>query len=71
MVQDERLYVADVDAIFDAGAIDRLHQLTNGVPRRICQLAELALAAGAGQDEAEIGGETVEAVFEELAVQVL
>jgi type II secretory pathway predicted ATPase ExeA len=59
------------DAIFDAGAVDRLHQLTNGVPRRICQLAELSLAAGAGQDEAEIDGETVEAVFEELAIQVL
>jgi general secretion pathway protein A len=58
------------DAIFAAAAIDRLHQLTNGVPRRICQLAELALAAGAGQQEAEIGGETVEAVFEELAIQV-
>jgi len=57
-------------AIFDNGAVDRLHQLTNGVPRRICQLAELALAAGAGQEKAEIGGETVEAVFEELAIQV-
>lgn len=58
------------EAVFDAGAIDRLHQLSNGVPRRVCQLAELALAAGAGRDEAEIGGETVEAVFEELAIQV-
>jgi type II secretory pathway predicted ATPase ExeA len=58
------------EAVFDADAVDRLHRLANGLPRRICQLAELALAAGAGQEKTEIDGETVDAVFEELAIQV-
>jgi general secretion pathway protein A len=64
------LKCADVaDNMFDSSAVVRLHELTRGVPRRVSQLAELALIAGAGAETEEINGDTVEAVFEELAVQ--
>lgn len=57
-------------SIFGESAMDRLHELTRGVPRRVSQLAELALIAGAGSENEQIDGEIVAAAFEELAVQV-
>jgi general secretion pathway protein A len=54
--------------IFDDPAILRLHQLSHGVPRRVSQLADLALAAGAGQTLDRIDAETVESVYHELGV---
>jgi type II secretory pathway predicted ATPase ExeA len=55
-------------AVFQPEAVDRLHELADGRPRRICQLAELALVAGAGELKDEIDSPTVDAAFEELAV---
>ena len=55
-------------APFDAQAMIRLHQLSHGVPRRVSQLADLALLAGAGDKLPQIGAETVEAVYQELGV---
>ena len=54
--------------LFDRPAILRLHELTQGIPRRINQLADLALAAGAGQELHEIDADTVESVYHELGV---
>jgi len=54
--------------VFVEPAVSRLHELTGGVPRRVSQLAELALLAGAGQQLERIDDETVEAAFEELGV---
>lgn len=54
--------------IFTDEALEQLHELTQGVPRHIVQLAELALIAGAGQQRAMIDVETLESVFHELAV---
>lgn len=51
---------------FDEGAIIRLHDLTEGIPRRVCQLAQLALAAGAGQGLHTVDEASVEAVCYEL-----
>ena len=54
--------------LFDTSAIQRLHQLGEGIPRRINQLADLALLAGAGQQLDEIDEATVESVYHELGV---
>lgn len=53
-------------ATFAAAAAQRLFQLSGGTPRRVNQLAQLALVAGAGQQLAEIDEETVLAVHDEL-----
>jgi general secretion pathway protein A len=52
---------------FDNAAIRRLFELSGGSPRRINQLAELALLAGAGQQLAQIDEGTIDAVQEELS----
>lgn len=57
--------------VFDAAAIARLHQLSDGVPRRVRQLAELALAAGAGRELAQIDADTVESVYHDLGVMAV
>ncbi|NUQ62990.1 MAG: AAA family ATPase [Pirellulales bacterium] len=54
--------------VFEEPAILRLHELAHGIPRRINQLADLALAAGAGQDLERIDADTVESVYHELGV---
>jgi type II secretory pathway predicted ATPase ExeA len=54
--------------VFDEPAITRLHELGEGVPRRISQLADLALLAGAGQSLDRIDVATVEGVYYELGV---
>jgi type II secretory pathway predicted ATPase ExeA len=51
---------------FAAAAAQRLFQLSGGTPRRVNQLAQLALVAGAGQQLPEIDEETVLAVHDEL-----
>jgi type II secretory pathway predicted ATPase ExeA len=54
--------------LFDHQATQRLHQLTHGIPRRVSQLAELALLAGAGQGMSSIDDQTVDEVYQELSV---
>ncbi len=54
--------------VFAPPAIARLHELGGGIPRRITQLADLALLAGAGRRLQEIDAETVESVYQELGV---
>ncbi len=54
--------------IFDPQAIERLHELAQGVPRRVAQIAELALVAGAGRNLQTIDAETVESACQELCV---
>ena len=53
---------------FQTKAIERLQELSGGVPRRIGQLAQLCLVAGAGQGLNQIEPETVEAAYRELSV---
>lgn len=57
------------EPIFDGRAILRLHELALGVPRHICQLADLCLLAGAAQGLAVIDEVTVETVAQELGVR--
>jgi general secretion pathway protein A len=54
--------------LFAEDALQRLHELARGVPRRVRQLADLALLAGAGKELSRIDAETVSAVNDELAV---
>lgn len=51
---------------FDVPALDRIFEISAGNPRQLSRLAELALAAGAGQALELIDVETVESVSEEL-----
>jgi type II secretory pathway predicted ATPase ExeA len=53
---------------FDEAATRRLFELSGGAPRKVNQLAQLALLAGAGQNLVEIDAGTIEAVQEELSV---
>jgi len=52
--------------VFSESAIDRLHDLTHGVPRRAAQLADLSLLAGAGANLPQIDAAVVESVYHEL-----
>jgi general secretion pathway protein A len=53
--------------VFAEPAVARLHELSHGVPRRISQLADLALVAGAGANLQQIDAGVVESVYQELA----
>jgi len=55
---------------FSAAAIERLQQLSGGMPRSIVRLADLArLAAGADNGDT-VDVETIEGVFEELSMKL-
>lgn len=56
--------------LFDVRAVEEIQHLAQGVPRRICQLAELALIAGAGQELDRVDPETVDMVHDELRTPV-
>ena len=58
------------EALFSDQALVRLHELTRGVPRRVNQLADLALLAGAGKQLTQIDAETVTTVHDELGIAV-
>jgi type II secretory pathway predicted ATPase ExeA len=52
--------------LFEPRAVERLHELAGGRPRRVGQIADLALIAAAGQQRSSIDAATVETVFREL-----
>ena len=56
------------EPVFDSAAIKRLHDISGGVPRRIRQIGELALLAGAAAQLDTIDVDTVEDVVSELNV---
>ena len=55
------------ESAFDADALHRLYKLSRGIPRRVTQLADLALLAGAGTGKPSIDAETVDAAYQELS----
>ncbi len=57
-----------IQPAFDASATRRLFELSGGAPRKVNQLAQLALVAGAGQKLVQVDEATVEAVQEELSL---
>jgi len=52
--------------VFSEKALTKLQQLAGGVPRRVIQLADLSLLAGAGENLSEIDDVTIQAVHQEL-----
>jgi general secretion pathway protein A len=58
--------VGGTDLIFSTEALHQLHDLAGGIPRRVAQLANLALLAGAGRELEQIDADTVDSVYHEL-----
>jgi general secretion pathway protein A len=58
---------ASADRIFDTGAQDRIHMLTQGIPRRINRLCDLALMVGFAEDRVVISSDLIESVHSDLA----
>jgi type II secretory pathway predicted ATPase ExeA len=52
---------------FDERAIERLFELSHGLPRQVRLLADLSLVAGAGRHLQSIDADVVETVYHELA----
>jgi type II secretory pathway predicted ATPase ExeA len=53
---------------FDEQAIERLYELSQGIPRQVRRLADLSLVAGAGRHLPSINADVVESVYSELAM---
>ncbi len=58
---------ADADEIFDYAAIERIHALTQGIPRRINRLCDLALMVGYAEDRTKLSAEIIDNVHGDLA----
>ena len=52
--------------VFDSEALETIHVLTGGIPRRIDRLCDLALLIGYAEEQSSIRTEHVESVSEEL-----
>jgi general secretion pathway protein A len=52
--------------IFDATAVEEVHHLTHGIPRRINRLCDLALLVGYGEELRSLGKSQMQAIYEEL-----
>ncbi len=52
--------------IFEQEAMETVHQLTHGVPRRINRLCDLSLLIGFAEERQTIGSSQIEAVCDEL-----
>lgn len=59
----------DVD-IFNGQAITRIQELSDGIPRKIAQISELALVAGAVRRSERVTSELVDQVCDEFTVSV-
>ncbi len=53
-------------SVFADTAVARLHELAHGIPRRVAQLADLSLLAGAGREISQIDAEVVDSAYHEL-----
>jgi general secretion pathway protein A len=61
-----RQAAGSVEAIFDAEALEAIHQFTDGVPRRINAICDLALIVGYAQEQSLVNAALVESVHREL-----
>lgn len=55
------------DPIFTSGAVDTLHQLAHGIPRRINRLGDLALLVGYAGGVTQVDTDLIHSVANELA----
>ena len=58
------------DSIFNGQAITRIQELSDGIPRKIAQISELALVAGAVRKSERVTSELVDQVCNEFTVSV-
>jgi len=58
------------DSIFNGQAITRVQELSDGIPRKIVQIAELALVAGAVRKAEKVTAELVDQVCDEFTVTI-
>ncbi len=58
---------ANADRIFESAALERIHLLTQGIPRRINRLCDLALMVGFAEDRSVITSELIDNVHSDLA----
>ena len=56
--------------IFQPEAVELVHQISEGVPRRINRLCDLVLLLGFAEERPQIGPAEIESVSQELAVVV-
>jgi len=56
--------------VFSDASLTRLHELSEGIPRRAKQLADLAMVAGAGGNVVQIEPATIDSVCHELGAVV-
>jgi type II secretory pathway predicted ATPase ExeA len=59
------------DDIFSAQGITRIHELGEGIPKRMFQLAEIALAVGAERRVESIDAELIDLVCEDFSFGIL
>lgn len=62
---------SESDDIFEADAIERIHLLTQGIPRRINRLCDLALMVGYAEDLTSISAATIDNVHGDLAAPAM
>jgi type II secretory pathway predicted ATPase ExeA len=62
--------VGRTQPVFTGEALRQIYELAEGLPRRVKQLADMALVAGAGMEVNEIDTAVVESVFHELGIRV-
>ncbi|MEO8269333.1 MAG: AAA family ATPase [Aureliella sp.] len=58
---------ADTEDVFDYAALERIHALSQGIPRRINRLCDLALMVGYAEDRTIINAEVIDNVHSDLA----
>ena len=62
---------ANAEEIFDEPALERIHTLTQGIPRRINRLCDLALMVGYAEDRTILSAETIDSVHGDLAAPTI
>jgi type II secretory pathway predicted ATPase ExeA len=67
-LQTSLAHVGRATNVFNGPAVTRLHELSRGIPRRVSQLADLSLLAGAGASLQQIDVDLVDSVSRELAI---
>jgi general secretion pathway protein A len=65
-VQTALVEAGRFDPVFDEAALNALHELAGGIPRRVARLADFALLIGAAAKVDEIDTSMVHEAFEEL-----
>ena len=59
------------ESIFDEAALERIHQLSQGIPRRINRLCDLALMVGFAEERSIIEAAVIDSVHADLAAPIV